>query len=120
MTAQPPSQPYDPRQSFSDPDADPTVPPRGKGLAIAALVLGVLPFIVFVITIVAEASYVPAIVFGIGAGIVAVALGIVALVRGQFRGMSIAGIVFGALSVILAGGVAVIAAALTAMCVGGC
>ena len=86
----PPPSPYGP----AAPRGTGTLPPppygvRPKGLAIAALVVGIVAFL---------SGLVP--VFGLIAGAAAVVLGILALRRAQGKGMAITGLSLGAVAAV--------------------
>lgn len=65
-------------------------PPQPKGIAISAMVVGIVSLLLSGV-----------VVIGIIGGVVAVVLGIVALTKAQSRGMSITGIATGAIAVIV-------------------
>ncbi|RGE18839.1 DUF4190 domain-containing protein [Leucobacter sp. wl10] len=69
-------------------------PVQPKGLAIAALIVGIASLVLGWLPFVGNA-------IGIGGGIAAVILGIVAVKKAQSKGMSVAGIVTGAVAIVL-------------------
>lgn len=79
-----------PQQTLIAPPPQP--PARPKGLAIAAMIVGIVSLVLCATVFI-----------GIAGGIAAVVLGIIAIAKSQSKGMSITGIVTGALAIIVAG-----------------
>lgn len=84
-----PAQPATPTPPAASAPVQPAQPSEAKGLAIAALVVGIVAFL---------SGWAP--IWGMIVGIVAVVLGIVALKKKQNKAMSIVGLVLGALGLI--------------------
>jgi len=77
-----------------------TTTQNSRGLALGALIAGLLALVLQGVLFVAIGGMIPLVVGGI-LGIVAVILGILALKRGQSRAFAITGIVAGGLTVVL-------------------
>lgn len=98
MTQPPPDQPYGSDPAYSGPGySDQQGPSRPKGMAISALVLGVLALLLCW-----------TVVGGILLGLLAIVLGLIAAGRAKRgeaggRGMAITGVVLGLLGMVLAG-----------------
>lgn len=96
MTQQPPNGPYG-NDPYANQYQQGPPPKRGKGMAIAALVLGILALL-FSWTVIG----------GIFFGLIAVVLGLIASSKAKKgraggRGMAITGIVLGVVSIVIAG-----------------
>jgi hypothetical protein len=88
----------------------PTEPARRNGLAVTALVLGIVAILL---------SFIPAIgMVSFLLGPLAIVFGIIALVKKQKKGLSITGIVLGALAAIIAGVITAILAMLATQLTG--
>lgn len=79
------------------PPAYPVAPPQKKGLGIAAMVLGIIAIVLSFIPVVGILSF-----FLGGAAVI---LGVIAIVKKNGKGQGIAGLITGALSLLIAGSV---------------
>lgn len=104
------SQPEAPEASQQPPAYTPTstpAPAQGKGLAIAALVVGIVAFLTGLVPF-----------LGLILGLAAVVLGVIALVKRQPKGLAITGTALGAVALIVSLIATLVAGALTAAVVG--
>lgn len=84
-----PNQPVQPTPAAAPAPVQPTQPTEAKGLAVAALVVGIVAFL---------SGWAP--IWGMIVGIAAVVLGILALKKRQNKAMSVVGLVLGAIGLV--------------------